>query len=48
MPVEVIKRYGRWASDSFQQYLWEGSEDSKGLALRMAKDQSSLMVTRSR
>jgi hypothetical protein len=48
MPVEVIKRYGRWASDSFQQYLWEGSEDSKGLALRMARDQSSLMVTRSR
>ena len=48
MPVEVIKRYGRWASDAFQLYLWEGSEDATGLAQIMAKDTSTLMVTRGR
>ena len=23
VPVEVIKRYGRWVSDCFQGYLWD-------------------------
>ena len=48
MPVEIIKRYGRWVSDCFQGYLWEGNEDSKGLAAKMASDTSGLMATKGR
>ena len=48
VPVEIIKRYGRWVSDCFQGYLWESNEDSKDLARRMAQDASSLTVTRGR
>jgi len=46
--VEIIKRWGRWASDCFQGYLWESSLDSKGLAKGMALDQTTLMATRTR
>jgi len=46
--VEIIKRYGRWASDAFQGYLWESSTSAKGLAKGMAGDSSALMATRGR
>lgn len=48
MSIEVIQRYGRWASQAFQGYLWENSESSKGLSPKMSQDMSSLMATRSR
>ena len=46
MPVDLIKRMGRWVSDAFQGYLWEASEDTKGLAKKMSADRSTLMVSR--
>ena len=48
MPVEIIKRYGRWVSDSFQGYLWESDDDSRDLARKMAAQNSSLMATKGR
>jgi hypothetical protein len=44
--VEVIKRWGRWVSDSFQRYLWDANEDARGLSTRMAQDKSNLSNTR--
>lgn len=32
----VVKRFGRWASDSFQTYRWDSKESSKGVATNMA------------
>ena len=46
VPIELIKRMGRWVSDSFQRYLWEANEDAKDLARIMASDTSTLAVTR--
>ena len=43
---EIIKRYGRWVSDSFQGYLWESNEDSRDLARKMAAQSSGLMATK--
>ncbi len=44
--IEVIQRWGRWASSAFQSYLWESSEDARGVAAKMAGDMTSLTVTR--
>jgi len=46
VPIELIKRMGRWVSESFQRYLWEANEDAKDLARIMASDTSTLAVTR--
>ena len=46
VPIEVIKRMGRWVSDSFQRYLWEVDEDTRGLSTLMARDRSTLAATR--
>ena len=46
VPVEIIKRWGRWVSDSFQRYLWDANEDAKGLSKKMAEDKSTLSNTR--
>lgn len=32
----LVKRWGRWASDSFQTYLWDAREASRDIAKRMA------------
>ena len=32
----MVKRWGRWSSDSFQTYLWEGRNTAQGVAQRMA------------
>jgi hypothetical protein len=40
--VDIIKRYGRWASGAFQGYLWEANETAKGVAQRMATDNTTL------
>ena len=42
--VEIIKRYGRWASSAFQGYLWEANETAKGVSTKMATDVSTLHV----
>ena len=42
--VEVIKRYGRWRSAAFQDYLWEGRETSQGVAAKMASDDTTVHV----
>jgi hypothetical protein len=44
--VEMIQRWGRWASNAFQAYLWGSSEDARGVATKMASDTTSLTVTR--
>ena len=46
VPIEVIKRWGRWLSDSFQRYLWDANEDAKGLSGKMARDMSTLVLSR--
>ena len=42
----MIKRWGRWLSDSFQRYLWDANEDAKGLSSKMARDTSTLVLSR--
>ena len=44
--IEIIKRIGKWVPDAFQRYLWEANEDTKDLSQRMARDTSTLAVTR--
>ena len=44
--IELIKRMGRWVSDSFQRYLWESTEDSRNLSRLMAHDTAPLAITR--
>jgi len=44
--IDIIKRWGRWVSDSFQRYLWEAEEDAKDLATKMACDKTTLSATR--
>ena len=36
--LHLVRRYGRWSSNSFLGYLWEAHEAQKGLALRMGRD----------
>ena len=31
----MVKRWGRWTSDSFQSYVWEARESARGVAQRM-------------
>jgi len=44
--IELIQRWGRWASNAFQAYLWESSEDARGVAEKMVASRGSLTVTR--
>ena len=46
MWIRIIKRYGRWTSSAFQGYLWEANETAKGVAARMARDDTMLHVNR--
>eukprot|EP00974_Lingulodinium_polyedra_P120455 11175092-Lingulodinium_polyedra.AAC.1 len=39
-----VRRFGRWSSDCFHDYLWESHEAAKGLARQMALDVSELTV----
>eukprot|EP00971_Amphidinium_carterae_P333660 6468491-Amphidinium_carterae.3 len=39
---ETVKRFGRWASTTFQRYLWDSAERSQGLAARMMGEKASL------
>ena len=44
--VEIIKRCGRWSSSAFQGYLWEANETARGVAARMARDETTLHIDR--
>ena len=33
----LVRRWGRWASDTFQSYIWEGRKGSHGVAAAMGK-----------
>ena len=44
--VELIQRWGRWASSAFQAYLWESADDARGIAAKMIASRGSLTVTR--
>ena len=44
--VDIIKRSGRWTSSAFQGYLWEANETAKGVAARMARDDTTLHANR--
>ncbi len=40
--LQRVKRFGRWASDSFHGYLWESHEPMRGISTNMATDVSEL------
>ena len=33
--TSLVKRWGRWASDSFQTYIWEARETARGVSQKM-------------
>ncbi len=43
--VEIVKRFGRWASSSFSPYLWELRDATKGLTEGMLKSVGRLEAT---
>jgi len=46
--VEEIKRRGRWASDCWRGYIWEGRERNRDLATRMLASSFTLMASLAR
>ena len=46
--VEEIKRRGRWASDCWKGYIWEGRERNRDLAARMLTSSFTLMASLAR
>ena len=42
--IEIVKRWGRWASSAFHGYLWESNEKSLGIAKGMALDDTTIHV----
>ena len=34
--IAIVKRFGRWRSEAFQGYLWEGDDYAKGMSAKMA------------
>ena len=42
---ELVKRFGRWTSDSVHVYLHDAASQSQGLAEAMARDRSSVHYT---
>ena len=43
--IETVKRYGRWSSGAFHRYLWDSSEQSQGMAEKMATCEATLHYT---
>jgi hypothetical protein len=43
--AEEVKRRGRWASDCYQVYIWDGHDRSKDVASRMLNSKFSLMAS---
>ena len=44
--LQRVRRFGRWESDTFHQYLWESHEHARGLSKGMATDDGTLTVPR--
>lgn len=44
--LEQVKRYGRWTSDAFHDYLWENHERQRGLSTKMARADGQLLAPR--
>ena len=40
----MVKRWGRWNSGAFHQYLWEANEDAAGVSEAMARSVATLHV----
>ena len=40
--IEIVKRFGRWASGAFHGYLWDSDEQGWGVAEKMAKDEATI------
>eukprot|EP00971_Amphidinium_carterae_P224827 4460208-Amphidinium_carterae.1 len=40
--IEIVQRWGRWASGAFHRYLWEAAEQSKGLAAAMTSVEATV------
>ena len=39
-----VRRFGRWATDTFHIYLWESHEPMRDIGLAMAEDESELVT----
>ena len=46
--VDEIKRRGRWASECWRVYTWEGRERGRGVASRMLGSAVSVMASLAR
>ena len=44
--LQVVRRFGGWATDTFHSYLWESHEPMRGVAERMARDETELTTPR--
>eukprot|EP00971_Amphidinium_carterae_P032714 644147-Amphidinium_carterae.2 len=42
--IDIVQRYGRWASGAFHRYLWEAAEQSRGLAAAMTRVTATVQV----
>ena len=40
--LQIVERFGRWATDTFHSYLWESHEPMRGVASGMAADHTEL------
>eukprot|EP00971_Amphidinium_carterae_P342754 6482177-Amphidinium_carterae.1 len=40
--IDIVQRWGRWASGAFHRYLWEAAEQSKGLAAAMTSVEATV------
>jgi len=43
--LELVRRFGRWASTAFHVYLWEAREPVRGVSAGMARNYGSLMAS---
>ena len=39
----LVRRWGRWASDQYQSYLWDGAHAASGIAKAMAESDIAVM-----
>jgi len=46
--VDEIKRRGRWASECWRVYTWEGRERARGVAARMLSSEVSVLASAAR
>ena len=39
----LVQRWGRWRSDAFHGYLWEGRDNAKGIVEKMLATKVSVL-----